>query len=80
MCWSAVSSRLQAAEASQKKLEEEVAAFLYMLKHDGLAESKTSYFIVDWVVFCVVLYLETSQMWTIQERKWNSHNVWNLRK
>ncbi|TKS75050.1 Oxysterol-binding protein-related protein 1 [Collichthys lucidus] len=29
---------LQAAEASQKKLEDEVAAFLYMLKHDGLAE------------------------------------------
>ncbi|XP_044054266.1 oxysterol-binding protein-related protein 1 isoform X1 [Siniperca chuatsi] len=29
---------LQAAEASRKKLEEEVAAFLSMLKNDGLAE------------------------------------------
>lgn len=37
----------QAAEASQKKLEKEVAAFLSMLKNDGLAESKTCYFIVN---------------------------------
>lgn len=36
----------QAAEASRKKLEEEMAAFLSMLKDDGLAESKTSYLII----------------------------------
>ncbi|XP_045905425.1 oxysterol-binding protein-related protein 1 isoform X2 [Micropterus dolomieu] len=33
-----LTASLQAAEASQKKLEEEVAAFLSMLKNDGLAE------------------------------------------
>ncbi|XP_051232168.1 oxysterol-binding protein-related protein 1 isoform X1 [Dicentrarchus labrax] len=33
-----LTNSLQAAEASQKKLEEEVAAFLSLLKNDGLAE------------------------------------------
>lgn len=31
----------QAAEASHRKLEEETADFLSMLRNDGLAESKT---------------------------------------
>ncbi|MED6234168.1 hypothetical protein ATANTOWER_023588 [Ataeniobius toweri] len=37
---------LQAAEVSQKKLEKEVAAFLSMLKNDGLSERKTCYFTI----------------------------------
>lgn len=37
----------QAAATGQKKLEQEVAAFLSMLKNDGLAESKTCVLIVN---------------------------------
>lgn len=40
---------LQAAETSQKKLEKEVAAFLSLLRDDGLAESKVCYFSVIFV-------------------------------
>lgn len=47
-----VSLTHQAAEVSQKKLEQEVAAFLSMLKNDGLSERKTYYFTLTPVSFC----------------------------